>query len=231
MMDYLHTYPDAVIRFYASDMILKITSDAAYLVLPKARSRAAVHYHLGWINDDRTNGPLEVLCQTIKNVASSAAEAEVAGIFIGVTNAVPMQTTLEELGHPQPTDGTPFDTDNKTAQGILTKTMKQKLSKAFDMRYWWMKDRIQQKQFNLIWSPGKDNKADYFTKHHPPWHHKKMRYRYLRKLTSQSALAAQSHVSCMRRGCVTSSGGPVPHGSTIPHTFRAHPVMDLPYDR
>jgi hypothetical protein len=45
-MDYLHTYPNAVIRYHASDMILKITSDAAYLVQPRARSRAAVHYHL-----------------------------------------------------------------------------------------------------------------------------------------------------------------------------------------
>ena len=215
LMDYLHTYPDAVIRFYASDMILKITSDAAYLVLPKARSRAAVHYHLGWINNDQTNGPLEVLCQTIKNVVGSAAEAEMAGIYIGGTNAVPMRTTLEELGHEQPDDGTPFDTDNKTARGILTKTMRQKLSKAFDMRYWWMKDRIKQKQFNLIWAPGKDNNADYFTKHFPPWVHKRMRYRYLRKLASNSALAAQWHI-CARRGCVTSSGRPVPHGSTIP---------------
>jgi hypothetical protein len=47
LMDYLHTYPNAIIRYHASNMILKITSDAAYLVQPKARSRAAVHYHLG----------------------------------------------------------------------------------------------------------------------------------------------------------------------------------------
>jgi hypothetical protein len=47
-------------------MILKITSDAAYLVQPKARSRAAVHYHLGWHNKDRVNGALDVLCQIIK---------------------------------------------------------------------------------------------------------------------------------------------------------------------
>jgi hypothetical protein len=48
LMDYLHTYPNAVIRFHASDMILKTTVDAACLVLPKARSHAAAHYHLGW---------------------------------------------------------------------------------------------------------------------------------------------------------------------------------------
>jgi hypothetical protein len=38
LMDYLHTYPHAVLRFHASNMIVNIESDAAYLVLPKARS-------------------------------------------------------------------------------------------------------------------------------------------------------------------------------------------------
>ena len=39
VLDYVATYPDVILRFYASDMILKVDSDAAYLVLPKARSR------------------------------------------------------------------------------------------------------------------------------------------------------------------------------------------------
>jgi hypothetical protein len=79
-----------------------------------------------------------------------------------------MRAMLEELGHRQPTIGSPFDTDNNTAQGILNSKMRQKLSKSFDMRYWWMKDHIHQHQFDLNWSPGKFNLADYFTKHHPP---------------------------------------------------------------
>ena len=44
LMDYLHTYPNDVLRFYASHMIVNIKSDAAYLVLPKARSRGAIHF-------------------------------------------------------------------------------------------------------------------------------------------------------------------------------------------
>jgi hypothetical protein len=169
LMDYLHTYPNAVIRYHASDMILKITSDAAYLVQPKARSQVAVHYHLGWLkNSDRVNGAVYVLCQTVKNVVSSAAEAETGKIYIGGKHACPMRAMLEELGHRQPKTGSRFDTDNNTAQGILNAKMRQKLSKSFDMRYWWMKDRIHQGQFDLNWSPGKFNLADYFTKHPPP---------------------------------------------------------------
>ena len=213
LMDYLHTYPEAVIRYYASDMILKITSDAAYLVQPKARSRAAVHYHLGWTDNDRTNGSLDVLCQTIKNVVSSAAEAETGAIYIGGKHACSIRAALEELGHPQPLTGTPFETDNSTAQGILNSKMRQKLSKSFDMRYWWMKDRISLKQFNLLWAPGKLNLADYFTKHHPPWHHRRMRYKYLQKLNI--AHSAIQNVSA--RGCVSSTRHLMPCGTTIPH--------------
>jgi hypothetical protein len=98
---------------------------------------------------------------------------------------------LKELGHPQPSTGSPFETDNNTAQGILNSKMRQKLSKSFGMRYWWMNDRINQGQFNLTWAPGKFNLADYFTKHHPPWHHRQMRYKYLQKLNSaRSTLVA-----------------------------------------
>jgi hypothetical protein len=71
--------------------------------------------------------------------------------------------------------------------------MRQKLSKAFDMRFWWMKDRIKQKQYDLQWAPGRTNRADYFTKHFPPWHHKKQRYQYIQRLNrALSAIARRS---------------------------------------
>jgi hypothetical protein len=199
LMDYLHTYPDAIIRYHASDMILKTTVDAAYLVQPKARSRAAGHFHLGWNDSERVNGALDVTCQTIRNVVSSAAEAETGGIYMGGKHAAPILTTLEEMGHKQPSNGSPIETDNSTAHGILNSKMRQKVSKSFDMRYWWMKDRISQRQFNLVWAPGKFNLADYFTKHHPPKHHILMRTKYIQKLNFALAHKA-SRVSV--RGCV-----------------------------
>jgi len=45
-MDYAAAHPDTVIHFHASDMILHGSSDVAYLVLPKARSRMAAYLHL-----------------------------------------------------------------------------------------------------------------------------------------------------------------------------------------
>ena len=49
---------------------------------------------------------------------SSAAESEVAGLFINVQHAVPFRLTLKDMGHPQPP--TQHHTDNLTAQGILS---------------------------------------------------------------------------------------------------------------
>ena len=39
-------YPNAFVCFYASDMVLIVDSDAAYLVIPKAKSRIARYYYL-----------------------------------------------------------------------------------------------------------------------------------------------------------------------------------------
>jgi hypothetical protein len=48
-----------------------------------------------------------------------------------------------------------------------------------DMRFFWIKDRVEQKQFNVGWAPGDNTLGDYFTKHHSPAHHKRMRPYYL----------------------------------------------------
>ena len=46
LMDYLHTNPNTFIWYHASDMILKIVSDAAFLVLTQAQILEAAIYHL-----------------------------------------------------------------------------------------------------------------------------------------------------------------------------------------
>jgi hypothetical protein len=69
--------------------------------------------------------------------------------------------------------------DNSCAAGIANDTVKQRRSKAIDMRFYWFKDRIRNGEFLIYWARGKDNLADYFTKHHPPSHPCLMRSRYL----------------------------------------------------
>ena len=50
-----------------------------------------------------------------------------------------------------------------------------------DMGFYWVKDKTRQGQFFIYWGLGKTNKADYFTKNHPPSHHKTTRHEYPHK--------------------------------------------------
>jgi hypothetical protein len=212
LLDYLSTHSDATIRYHASDMVLAVCSDAAYLVLPNARSRAAGHFFLttnaslqGPTSQPKLNGPLHILCKTIRTVAASAAEAETGALFLNAQTAIPIITSLQEMGHPQPSTGTPLETDNSTAHGILHATVRLQRSKAFDMRYFWLRDRVRQRQFNLHWKPGRHNSADYFSKHHPPVHHKLMRPLYLQPISRRTSVTTS-----FVRGCVSPSGSRPP---------------------
>ena len=188
LLNYCATHPDAQVRYHKSDMILWVESDASYLSVSKARSRAGGYFFLSSRPIDPTkapgpndpappaNGAIAVLCQIMREVVSSAAEAELAALFHNGKDACPMRITLEELGHPQP--ATPLQTDNSTACGIANDTVKQKQSKAIDMRFYWIRDRVRQGQFHVHWKKGSLNRADYFTKHHPPSHHQSIRSSY-----------------------------------------------------
>ena len=47
LLNYLHTNPDAKIKFRVSDVILKIHSNGSYLSASKSRSRAGEFYYVG----------------------------------------------------------------------------------------------------------------------------------------------------------------------------------------
>ena len=170
LLNYAHTFPNATTIYRASDMVLRVDSDAAYLVAPEARSRAGGYHYLSDKAGTVFNGPVLVLAKVIKNVMASAAEAELGALFMNAQEAVALRNCLEAMGYPQPP--TSVKTDNNTAQGIINNTMKQKRSKAIDMRFHWLRDRVNQHQFHVYWESGKTNLADYYTKHHPINYHR-----------------------------------------------------------
>ena len=47
------------------------------------------------------------------------------------------------------------------------------------MRFFWVRDRQQQGQYNVYWRRGQGNKSDYYTKHHPVAHHRNVRPYYI----------------------------------------------------
>jgi hypothetical protein len=115
------------------------------------------------------NGAVLTISGILKHVMSSAAEAEVAGLFVNAKEGESLRTTLDEMGYPQ--EPTPIQMDNSTASGIANNTINQQRSRSIDMRFYWICDRVKQGHFIVFWAPGKTNLADYFTKHHPPKHH------------------------------------------------------------
>jgi hypothetical protein len=202
-LDYCATHPNATVRFVASDMILRVHSDASYLSERNARSRSGGHFYLGNETGKPNihNGALLEKVEIIKHVMSSAAEAETGALFINGKEAIPLRQTLIELNHPQPP--TPIQTDNSTATGIVNKTVKLKRSKAMDMRFYWVQDRIDQQQLKVYWAPGSLNLGDYVTKHHPAPHHAKMRRYYTHQHDSPTLLPGTAYMAV--RGCVDTS--------------------------
>ena len=200
-LDYAWTHPNATLKYVASDMHLWAHSDASYLCEPKGRSRAGGFVYLSSKPQlplapnsppPPSNAAIHIVCKVIDTVMSSAQEAETGAGFVTAKDLVPIRQTLEEMGHPQ--GPTPLQFDNKCATGIINDNVKQKMSKAMDMRFYWLRDRVRQKQFHVHWKPGTTNLADYVTKHHPTKHHQSVRPLYVsNSVTTPSLVPMPSH--------------------------------------
>jgi hypothetical protein len=146
LLDYCSTHPESTIRYFASDMQLKIHSNASYLSEPKSKSRIGGYFYVGNKTNSRmkplSNGQL--LCHTavLKHVVSSVADAEFGALFVNAKEGTIKRTTLAEMGHTQ--DATELKTDNTTKDCIINNTVQQKGSKAKDLRLYWVKDRVEQ---------------------------------------------------------------------------------------
>ena len=88
LLDYAETYPNTAIRYRASEMVLHVDSDAAYITMPEEIIFYAGHFYLrNWPsprplkNTPKRNGPTNTECKTIRNVLSSSSEAEKCGTF------------------------------------------------------------------------------------------------------------------------------------------------------
>ena len=170
LLDYVATYPNDGIVYRASDMILCAHADAGFLNETNARSKAGAHIFLSE-NDPfpRFNGAVLSIAQIIKFVMASAAESELAALFITAREMIPHRQTLIDMGWPQPKS--PIQTDNSTAAGVTNNTIVPRRSKMMDMRFWWLRCRESQDQFRYYWDAGSKNWADYNTKHHPDAYH------------------------------------------------------------
>jgi hypothetical protein len=103
LLNYVATYPNNGIVYRASDMVLCAHADVSYLNKTQSCSRAGTHIFL--LEDDPTprfNGAVLMIATIIKFVMASAAEAELAALFIATRKMVPHRQTLIDMGWPQP---------------------------------------------------------------------------------------------------------------------------------
>ena len=125
------------------------------------------------INDAFTppNSTILRLSVIIWHIVSFAGEAEIATLFYNVKNVIPHQTTLNKLGHCQPT--ATIVTDDEASHGLMMKSVVPKALKSMDILFNWLT------QFEFAWQKGANNLAEYHTKHHPARHHQAIRKTYL----------------------------------------------------
>ena len=91
----------------------------------------------------------------MRNIITSAAEAEYGTIFVNAQTAVTIRTTLTKMGWKQ--GFTAIQVDNSTAVGFATNYFRQNKSKAKDMSLYWINGRYEQGQFRVFWRLGPEN--------------------------------------------------------------------------
>jgi len=180
-------------------------SDTSYLPKSNSRSRAGGHHYLTAKGDPKTapvNATIDTISTIIPTVVSAASETEYA-VFLNGQAAVSTRHTLEDLGYPQLT--TPIITDNTTAYEIANHTVRLKRSKAIDMRYNWIRDRVTNGEHTVLWGPENFNLADYFTKTHPPLHYQTMRSTFVQDKKHFPLPATRPRRTSVK-GCIATTG-------------------------
>jgi hypothetical protein len=203
LLQYAAWHPNAQVTFQKSTMQLEISSDASYLSESKARSRvggvAYLQPHNTYTGTDihLPNGPIDIICSILQPVVAAAMEAEYGALYVNARKATELVNTLEDLGHTQ--RPVTIYCDNKPAVSVANNIAKQKRSKAIDMRFNWIKDRIAQGQFEIIWNKGASNVADFVTKAHPTKHFQTVRTQFITDKIHKANDFSHAHKQLDRR--------------------------------
>ncbi len=160
-------HPDAKIRYRASDISSTYTLMPSTSLHPRHEVVQAVTS--SWLAFRETLSlyswmAIHITCTILKLVAASAAEAELGALFLSAQEAKVIWLVLVELEHLQPP--TPIHIDNTTTVGTVNNTIKIQLSRAMEMRYFWLLNSKVQKLFRFHYQLGQENLGDCPSKHH-----------------------------------------------------------------
>jgi hypothetical protein len=146
LLDYVATYLSDSIIYQASGMILCAHSDAEFLNETNFHSCTGAHIFLSENKLFlRFNGAVLSIAQIINFVMASAAESELAVLFVTAREMISHRQTLIYMGWPQPKS--PIQTDNSTTAGVTNTTIVPPRAKMKDMHFWWLCCCTSQDQF------------------------------------------------------------------------------------
>ena len=149
LLNYAPTHPNATLCYVASDMILHIYSNASYGSEPKSYSIVGGLFTLtsraadptkATISTPTPNGEIHTVSNIMGNMMSSTTKDEAGGIFHNAKYGIILRITLAKMGHLQL--ATPIQTDSSNATGTTNGNVKQRKSKAMDMQFYWVQDRV-----------------------------------------------------------------------------------------
>jgi hypothetical protein len=155
LLNYCATHLDAILPYHTSTTVLHVhTFPNATLALALVASLSSATRLPSPLNlpvppdapPPPFNGTIHVHLSIIFVVPSSATEAKL-GAYSSMAKKPPCFMTWAI--HNQP--ATPIKTDNACAAGITIRTVKQRQSKAMDMRFHWIRNRVKQGQFFVQW--------------------------------------------------------------------------------
>jgi hypothetical protein len=218
LMDYMATHPNATVRFNASDMIMNVHSDASYLSEANAHSRACGHFFHGMEGGPHKTHQikrsiLHTMCNFMLRRRFHCQSQTWCPLPQLQTGSNILTHSRPEMGHLQ----TPMlvHYNNSTAVGNADNSVKQQRSRAMEMRFFGVADAVEQGKFDIKYYPGKENLAEYQSKHHIGAHHTAVRPWYLHKLTSVCELPRADKPSTLT-GCVRTLTDGYVHTSPLP---------------
>ena len=131
-------------------MVLHIHINASYLSEAKKRSQVGIHFLLSrnttipgkalelHAPPPPQNGTVHTIYYILNNVMYPSDKAKVGTLSYNSKDATSLRAALVDMGHLKPT--TPTKSENTTATGITNKTVKQRCSKAIDMKLYWLQE-------------------------------------------------------------------------------------------
>ena len=178
LLGYVAKFPLATLTYFPSDMLLLAHSDASYLSRANSGSVAGGFHFLGKENDPTFfNAPIFCVSTLIPVIVAAVSEAEYAAVFGNAQYACDERSILASLGYIQPP--TTILCDNECAIGLANKSIQPKMSKSINMRLHWVQDRVKLNHFRVVFVPGVDNLADFFTKPLPVYRHNELTPYYI----------------------------------------------------